>query len=301
MKKLNFLFVSLIAVALLFSCEKEATYNDGMLKKGTIEAPCDPIGDLITVESSNPGGNITCDEVAETVGWESYYCTDKVDYDGDFEGSFPEGINVEVTGGRYIQFWLDDYKCIEINGTFYMVGAVIVKGGPTANVYYYENGAVSDCGLSAPVNQSGKPAGLSNLTFCLIPCDDYVPDYVIAFKSQTTDSDGYNAYTVIPNDEQNCDKLVDPYLFTEGIVGKVYLNGVMSIGNITVGNFDGDEQLEVKIDNEYMNGVLFTGESYLFVGTITEFCALSGPYYYNYDKITPISSPVSELIFDLPF
>lgn len=49
------------------------------------------------------------------------------------------------------------------------VGAVIVKGGPDANVYEYDPQRLGDSGLASPPNSSGKPAGLSNLTFCWNP------------------------------------------------------------------------------------------------------------------------------------
>ena len=46
------------------------------------------------------------------------------------------------------------------------IGAVIVKGGPGANVYFYD-GATSDTGLVTPTNpKNGKPYGLSHVDFC---------------------------------------------------------------------------------------------------------------------------------------
>jgi hypothetical protein len=59
------------------------------------------------------------------------------------------------------------------------VTAVIVKGGPNANVYTYEGGATSDTDLHAPTNpKNGKYYGLSHISFCFgtIPppqCYDY--------------------------------------------------------------------------------------------------------------------------------
>ncbi len=47
------------------------------------------------------------------------------------------------------------------------VDAVIVKGGPNANVYNYSPEATSDTGLHAPVNSSnGQYFGLSHISFC---------------------------------------------------------------------------------------------------------------------------------------
>lgn len=48
----------------------------------------------------------------------------------------------------------------------YKVCAVIVKGGPIAQVYYYSGGASSDDGLTAPVNSNNnQPYGVSHVTF----------------------------------------------------------------------------------------------------------------------------------------
>lgn len=47
-----------------------------------------------------------------------------------------------------------------------LVGAVIVKGGPNANVYTYSPPVESDTGLHAPVNpNNGKYYGLSHICF----------------------------------------------------------------------------------------------------------------------------------------
>jgi len=49
------------------------------------------------------------------------------------------------------------------------IGAVIVKGGNAANVFYYDPQAFSDSGLYSPLNASGKPAEISHVTFCWNP------------------------------------------------------------------------------------------------------------------------------------
>jgi hypothetical protein len=46
------------------------------------------------------------------------------------------------------------------------VDAVIVKGGPDSNVYFYSPEATGDTGLHAPEVPSGKWAGLSHISFC---------------------------------------------------------------------------------------------------------------------------------------
>jgi hypothetical protein len=104
------------------------------------------------------GGNVECSEVGEfenSSGRNNFV-------DGKFENEWPEGLEVEVIDGKVC------WKFTAPEGYCLVSMAVIVKGGPAANVYNYENGKLTsdDCGLVAPNNASGKPAALSNLTFC---------------------------------------------------------------------------------------------------------------------------------------
>lgn len=46
------------------------------------------------------------------------------------------------------------------------LGAVVVKGGPNANVYTYDPPAVSDGLLTPPINTSGVPFNISHISFC---------------------------------------------------------------------------------------------------------------------------------------
>ncbi|MFZ2285551.1 MAG: hypothetical protein WAV93_01050 [Bacteroidales bacterium] len=171
MKKLAYLFAAVIMVAALGSCEQDD--SEILLKKGGSGSPTAVIGSdagitPVVIAGSNNGGNITCAEVAAHFQLEEGYfrCGEKIDYnDGKFDGEFPDGLMVEVTDGKYVAFEME--APLLIDGVEYIVGAVIVKGSSAANVYYYPGGSMGDSGLSSPVNSSGKPAGLSNLTFCL--------------------------------------------------------------------------------------------------------------------------------------
>lgn len=64
-------------------------------------------------------------------------------------------VTIDVTGSSF-SFSTDD-----------LVTAVIVKGGPNANIYTYPSpGVSSDSGLTAPINpNNGRPYGLSHLCF----------------------------------------------------------------------------------------------------------------------------------------
>jgi hypothetical protein len=100
-----------------------------------------------------PGGNVTCSQLgnyASTSGRINYV-------NGAFDAEFPPGLTV-TTDGTYVA-WASTFG----------IGAVIVKGGPNANVYIYDPQRTSDFGLASPPTPSGNPAGLSNITFCWNP------------------------------------------------------------------------------------------------------------------------------------
>lgn len=46
---------------------------------------------------------------------------------------------------------------------------VLVKGGSAANMYAYSLASTGDTGLHSPENPSGRPAGVSHVTFCFVP------------------------------------------------------------------------------------------------------------------------------------
>lgn len=195
MKKLTYIFAALVMVAALGACQQDD--SEIVLKKANAEnevttPPSDAGITPVIITGSNNGGNVTCAEVAAAFqlapGY--FYCGEKIDYNnGEFEGEFPEGLAVNVTDGVYVAFSME--TPLVIDGTEYIVGAVIVKGGNKANVYYYPGGSMGDFGLASPVNKSGKPAGLSNLTFCLVKANPIV----IALKTYlaTPAKDSYKA------------------------------------------------------------------------------------------------------------
>ncbi len=149
-------FVVLTLLALLF------VGVTVVLAQGTASTPVSDGG--ITpyiIAGANPGGNRTCAEVGLAFfGDADYYqfSSERVNYDdGDFDADFPPGLTVTTDGTD-----------VSWSSTF-GIGAVIVKGSADANVYVYNPQAKSDSGLASPPNASGKPAGLSNITFCWNP------------------------------------------------------------------------------------------------------------------------------------
>lgn len=151
------LFLTL-ATAVLVSCSKE---NETSTQRTSVSGV-----QPIVVTGENNGGNVTCDEAATSAGLTGFaYTTGKQDYPFNSE-SFSNGVSV-TTDGTNVSWTITPPAGFCVSNV-----AVIVKGGPAANVYYYADGQSSDSGLASPVNSSGNPAGLSNLTICynLVEC-----------------------------------------------------------------------------------------------------------------------------------
>jgi hypothetical protein len=117
------------------------------------------------ITGANPGGNVTCAEAVPSADLSS---SDRLEWEGErLTGDRPAGLEVSV-GTDTVVSWTSTFP----------ISAVIVKGGSAANVYVYSPTRTSDGGLVAPHNRGGRPAELSNLTFCwdVEPGDD--PDLV---------------------------------------------------------------------------------------------------------------------------
>jgi hypothetical protein len=194
MKKIQLLVGIIVLMLVVISCDKkeiEATYDVIFPFNGTaIYLP----------------GNTSCEDIGFFP-----ISSGKVDYlDGNFvfEGTdteWPLGLVVTVTDGRYISFALPEKSQ-------YCVGAVIVKGGPAANIYTYSPGVRFDVELSAPINSSGRPAGLSNLTFCFVECPPPTEEIITA-KVKFSDGSGVDKFGVTEGTN----------VFTTGWCGEWYL------------------------------------------------------------------------------
>jgi hypothetical protein len=161
MRKSNkFLMFFLSVTVVLAACSKKGA-------SGTTEQKISSTGVTpVMVTGSSNGGNVTCTEAAGAAGLSGYaYSTGKQDYPFS-NSSFGNGVQV-TTDGTYVSWSITPPAGYCVSSV-----AVIVKGGPNANVYYYNDGQSSDSGLASPLNASGNPAGLSNLTICynLVEC-----------------------------------------------------------------------------------------------------------------------------------
>jgi len=176
MKNLKLLFTGLLIALTVVSCNftewddiEMLSVSPSLFKK---------------VPKLYPGGNVYCSQLdiaglVQTTGRNDYAS------DGKFKYEWPSGLLVKVDDGKYVSFQIDG-KIDLGDGKCYKVGAVIVKGSDASNVYNYVEGfggVIMDRGLSAPLNSSGTPADLSNLTFCFVEVECDVDPVVIAIKS----------------------------------------------------------------------------------------------------------------------
>lgn len=182
MKKLNIILTVMAVTVAFISCSKQSSDEElAVFNKSSVitsaSTPTSYNGIVpVIISGANKGGNRSCAEVAQAFGTTFDLCGEKLDYgEYGFSGSFPEGLDVTVTG-NYISFNIDG--CLEINGSYYKVGAVIVKGSNSANIYYYPDGSTGDSGLAAP----GGNRMVSNLTFCFVSCE-MPEDVIIAVKA----------------------------------------------------------------------------------------------------------------------
>ena len=141
--------------------------------------------DTFTKSKIYKGGNVDCSQVAdEYPQLNLMQTTGRNDYDpstDSFAFGWPAGLAVKVMDDGSVSFQIDG--AIDLgDGLCYKIGAVIVKGSTASNIYTYPGGAIQDIGLVAPDNASGTPAGLSNLTFCFIECEEE-EEVLIAVKS----------------------------------------------------------------------------------------------------------------------
>ncbi len=105
---------------------------------------------------TGPGGNVECSEVGDYE-----FSSDRFDDGNQYSGTAGP-ITWETTDNTYVS-WSGTHGGL----------AIILKGGPAANVYIYDASYTYDSGLaSPPVGEQQDPAELSNITFCWDPGEE---------------------------------------------------------------------------------------------------------------------------------
>jgi len=261
--------MTLTIIASLLSCDKEVSDTGfASLKTAYVLSSSTPISNggvvpVILAVDKPRGGNVSCTDV-EQAFTVSLLCGEKIDYTNEirFEEAFPEFLNIDLEG-IYVSFNMDE--CLLIDDKYYKVGAVIVKGSNSANVYYYENGVLSDSGLAAP----GDKYMVSNLTFCFIECE-MEEDLIIAAKVWYYDGDWLtNALSTGSN------------VFSPGIWcgdGPLGINSYPDIDTIPLEHSTRHYNVGALI---VTNGIVTISlnegctlyDAYIFIGTLEEFLA----------------------------
>lgn len=138
---------------------------------------------IVTAASVDPVlilGNPNCDEYN--------YIGFKIDNDAydvpPFAGTYYFDSEHFVTLTTSVICTGDDCEEAEENSLDWIsnfpVDAVIVKGGPNANMYVYEPASMGDAGLTPPINErTGFPFGLSHIEFCYaLPAPEFPAGFI---------------------------------------------------------------------------------------------------------------------------
>lgn len=246
------------------------------------------------------GGNVECDQLSmvdanfqnlsQTTGRNNYdAATNK------FENGWPTGLEVEVMADGSVS-WALSSGYISIDGTCYKVGAAIVKGSDASNIFYYgTEGVTGDMNLFPPINSSGQPSELSNLTFCFVEVEcEKQPEFVIALKTYLTTSDVNDWANYATSGGEGVDNNLyigyNPYIFnSQNIYPLLYGYNHDQIGTITASDYweNNIHYLKVVIDTENDDWLFAT--SLLYVGTLEGFnnylvLASNGKYDVNYQN-----------------
>ncbi len=143
-------------------------------------APGGPSGD--GVQPIEVGGNPSCSDLLDAGDYLFEHKTDKPTSE-TIELSFDElsgSVTVVVRNTNSGQVF--DFS---FSGDF-EAAAVIVKGGPNANLYDYRPGGnVADTGLHAPVNpQNGRFHSLSHISFCIGEAPNFFCDTPVTLTDE---------------------------------------------------------------------------------------------------------------------
>lgn len=244
MKKLNFLFVSLVMAFAIVSC-------DNSIK--------DPILSTSGFEDFEPGDA-------------AYECA-QVGCDGDYSfkiEEYFEGTHVDEVSGNIITISSFTGESFSWTSEF-PVCAVIVKAGTGVEVYYPSD-PYGGTGLTSPINpNNGKPYGISHISFCFN--EPELPELVFAAKSTFFTSYGgtygftefgtfrfaeecslFPTITYIPLDLDNSGPIIYDLSNNGNVPGTITVEIINGILTLTVAGANGN----------------IVGDAHIFVGTVTD-------------------------------
>ena len=208
-------------------------------------------------------------------------------YTGPLVGDPPAYIDLTVTSATHFD-WASNLTIL----------AVISKGGPNANVYYYNPPATfSDTGLHSPINPAnGQPFGLSHVEFCYD--DRTVPEGDPLDVEKTANGTSDLRYTWL------IDKAVDQTSVTATPPGSVTFNYTVTVSHDAgvVSNYAVSGVITVSNTNAYpVTGVTITDQlSDATVCTVTggvnAVIPAAGSANFNYSCLPPNAAAVSNAV-----
>lgn len=245
MKTPKVLIAGLLLAASIVSCNKDAGNSDQLFMLN---------GTPTVIAGANNGGNITCEEVATATGCTFSNTSGRIDYYGG-TGPWTVGPITWSTDGTYVTW----------TSTVPVKIAVIVKGGPTANVYISDCNACLSSGkdkwktISAPINpKSGKPYGLSNITFCYSECGP-----VVAVKSWILGGGFIMSTGNLPFTVNDWCLPLGYNMYVSGVTFNMLNTSGEKVGTGTVNS---DMSVTIKLDNPNLK----LDRSYVFVGKLSD-------------------------------
>ncbi len=168
--------MGLLALGLFISCGEKLSETptspqvSKTLNTETAETACHP--DPV-FHNDGPGGNVDCSE-----GYLFSSGRLDIDQDANPQGGTAGPISWEISADGKSLSWSGNHCGL----------AVIVKGGPGANVYEYGEECTSDNGLISPPVGQGNTPEISNITFCWNECPDEHQGCTPGYWKNHTDS-----------------------------------------------------------------------------------------------------------------
>ena len=247
MKTPKLLIAGFLLAAAIVSCNKDAGNSDQYVVINGVTS---------AVPIDNDGGNVTCEEAAAATGCITSfpYTSGKIDYYGG-TGPWTVGPITWSTDGTYITW----------SSTVPVNIAIIVKGGPNANVYFSGCNSCISSGrdkwekISAPLNpKTGKPYGLSNITFCYSECGS-----VVAVKSWILGGGFIMSTGNLPFTVNDWCLPLGYNMYVSGVTFNMLNTSGEKVGTGTVNS---DMSVTIKLDNPNLK----LDRSYVFVGKLSD-------------------------------
>jgi len=131
---------------------------------------------------------------------------DDLGFDNGFKVDPPNAGDYDVDG-HTVTVSTDDGVYFDWSSPTLPMDAVVSKGGPTANVYYYTPASTGDTHLHSPINPSNEPAEISHISFCYN--DPLDPGFIKVVKEVTSGNEQFDnnvlSLLTIPNWEFQID------------------------------------------------------------------------------------------------